>query len=169
MYGAPCMTGSGILPEQPQGRDAGYYQQMYQTPQVPQGGIFRSFCNRILDLMRAGNRDIHLFPRTDRKMHDLYHLYCAVQRCGGYQNMRPDLWWTLATQLNHVEVNRDVGSLLHQRYDRFILPFESLLLKEFPVDPVPQMQPEPAVNWQQVNRESAWGQRPYQGFIPQEP
>ena len=151
MFCAPCMTGSGIIPEQVQGGDAGYYQPMYQTPQIYYGGTFRPFCNRILDLMHAENRDIHLFPRTERKMQDLYSLYCAVQRCGGYRSMRAEQWWALATQLNQVEAGRDMGSLLHQRYDRFILPFESILLKEFPVEVTVQkplqMQSEPAVNW----------------------
>lgn len=77
-YYAPCMTGSGILPEQPQGGDAGYYPQAYQTPQAPQDNTFRRFCDRVLKLMHEQNMDLHLFPRNDRKMQDLHHLYCSV-------------------------------------------------------------------------------------------
>ena len=94
---APYMTGSGIIPEQAQSGDTGYYQQPYQTPQVIPESPFRAFCNRILNLMHDENRDIRLFPRNDRKMEDLYNLYCAVQRCGGYRSMRDETWWRLAT------------------------------------------------------------------------
>lgn len=74
----------------PDGMDS--YHETYPQPPpnaVPdnQVGISQAFNNRIIELTRGLNRDMRRMPRVGRKELDLYKLYCAVQRRGGYKNI----------------------------------------------------------------------------------
>jgi len=105
------------------------------------------FMDRITQLSRENNREIRKPPRVGRKDLDLYQLYLAVQKRGGYTHVMQ--WKELAVDLKLPPSVTNAGYTLRTKYESFILPFEQTLLKEFPVGEIQR----PQENWIQSHSE----------------
>eukprot|EP00703_Trepomonas_sp_PC1_P003253 JAP93353.1 ARID1 AT-rich interaction domain protein [Trepomonas sp. PC1] len=106
--------------------------------------ISQIFQQRVSELTRSMNREVRKLPRVGRRELDLYKLYEAVQKRGGYASVTQ--WKDLALELDLPSSVTNAGYTLRTKYESFIMPFEQVLLKEFPVQSRKQ-------NWIQTSDE----------------